>query len=118
MLRFQVAALDEIGTVRASIRDGPKMRHVDRADIAALNAIISELIGAAFDSRVEPPIVVMVETFARLHSIRVRVADYVELVDDPFRLRERILQSLTLAFGQRRNGDGTVDLWAEVPRSP
>jgi hypothetical protein len=117
MLQFQVAALDEIRTVRASIRDEPFARNVVETDIEVLNAVISELIGAAFDSRVQPPIVVTVETFARLHSIRVRVADSVELVDEPFRLRERILQALTLAFGQRRNGDGTVDLWAEVVRT-
>jgi hypothetical protein len=40
----------------------------------------------------------------------------VDLRDQPFALRERVLQSLTLAFGSRRNGDGTVDLWAEVPK--
>ena len=117
MLQFQVAALDEIGTVRASIRDEPFANSVVEADIDVLNAIISELIGAAFDSRVDPPMIVTVETFARLHSIRVRVANDVQLADDPFRLRERILQGLTLAFGQRHNGDGTVDLWAEVERS-
>jgi hypothetical protein len=41
----------------------------------------------------------------------------VDLRDEPFRLRERVLQSLTLAFGSRRNADGTIDLWAEVPAS-
>ena len=117
MLRFQVESLQEIGTVRATIREEPFARAVAWADVAVLNTIISELIGAAFDSRVEPPMVVTVESFARLHSIRVRVASDVDLVDDPFQLRGRVLQGLTLAYGQRRNGDGTVDLWAEVARS-
>ena len=117
MLRFQVASLEEIGTVRATIREEPFTREIAWADIAALNTVISELIGAAFDSRVEPPMVVTVESFALLHSVRVRVANDVDLVDDPFHLRERVLQALTLAYGQRRNGDGTIDLWAEVARS-
>jgi hypothetical protein len=117
MLEFQVAALDEIGTVRASIRDEPFARTVVDTDIEVLNAIISELVTAAFDSCVDPPMIVTLESFAKLHSIRVRVSNDIQLVDDPFRLRERILQGLTLAFGQRNNGDGTVDLWAEVERS-
>jgi hypothetical protein len=117
MLQFDVTAPDQIRSVRTAIREEPFAGDVGGADVEILNTVVSELIGAAFDSGVRPPIVVSVETFARLHSIRVRVADQVELVDDPFRLRERILQALTLAFGQRRNGNGTVDLWAEVARS-
>jgi hypothetical protein len=29
----------------------------------------------------------------------------------------KVLHDVTLAFGQRRNADGTTDLWAEVPRT-
>jgi hypothetical protein len=50
-------------------------------------------------------------------SAPTRCAGPVDLRDEPFRLRERVLQSLTLAFGNRRNADGTIDLWAEVPAS-
>ena len=78
--------------------------------------VVSELLGAAHESAVGSPVVITIERFARLVSVRVRCLHVVDLRDDPFQLRERVLQGLTLAFGQRHNADGTFDFWAEVPR--
>jgi hypothetical protein len=61
--------------------------------------------------------VIMVDTFPRLHGVRLCGIKNVDLQDSPFHLRERVLHALTLAFGQRQNADGTTDLWAEVPRT-
>ncbi len=49
-----------------------------------------------------------------LTSVRLRCPHDVELVEEPYALRDRMLGRLTVAVGRRRNIDGTVDLWAEV----
>ena len=82
-----------------------------------MELIVAELLGAAYDAEVRAPMLVTVDTFPRLHNVRLCGIPNVELSDAPFHLRERVLHALTLAFGQRRNADGTTDLWAEVPRS-
>jgi hypothetical protein len=48
--------------------------------------------------------------------VRVNCGNGLRMRDEPFELRERIIEALTIAYGQRQNGDGTADLWAEVPR--
>ncbi len=91
---------------------------LDEREVQTLELVVGELVAAAYDARLEAPVVVSIQSFPRLHSIRVRGATASMLQEDPFHLRERVLQQLTLAFGQRRNPDGTTDIWAEVPRAP
>lgn len=81
----------------------------------ALTAVVGELLGAAYDSHVTVPVLLTVETFAQLTSVRVHCLRNLTLVDWPFRLRERVLYKFTIAFGQRQNVDGSTDLWAELP---
>ena len=56
--------------------------------------------------------------FARLTSVRVRCPQNVDLRDEPFGIRERVLQGLAFAWGKRTYADGSVDLWAEVANPP
>jgi hypothetical protein len=46
--------------------------------------------------------------------VRVRCPHNVDLRDEPFGIRERVLQGLAFAWGKRTYADGSVDLWAEV----
>ena len=57
-----------------------------------------------------------VELFPRLSSVRVHCPSNVELRDEPFGMRERVLRGFAFAWGKRSYTDGSVDLWAEVAR--
>jgi hypothetical protein len=81
-----------------------------------VQTVANELLGAALESGVGKPVTLSVELFARLTSVRVRCASDVELRDEPFGLRENVLQGLAFAWGKRTYADGSVDLWAEVAR--
>ncbi len=117
MLQLHVESPRRVRRTRQVVRDGLHDWHYAEQDVAVLETVVDELLGAAYESNAEQPIVITVERFARLISVRVRCAGPAELRENPFHLREGLLQSLTLAFGSRRNADGTVDLWAEVPKS-
>lgn len=87
---------------------------VDPFTVAALEVVANELIGAAVETGMREPLVLDVEVFARLTSVRVRCPHNVDLRDEPFGIRERVLQGLAFAWGKRTYADGSVDLWAEV----
>jgi hypothetical protein len=89
---------------------------VDRAHIAAVQTVANELLGAAIQAGIGRPVTLSVELFARLTSVRVHCASDVDLRDEPFGMRENMLQGLAFAWGKRNYGDGSVDLWAEVAR--
>jgi hypothetical protein len=117
MLRLQVTTPRRLAGARKTLREQLRAQGVDDDHVRTLELVVGELSGAAYDADVESPIVITIETFARLHSVRLRGTRNVGLQHgDMFHLRERILQRLTLAFGERRNNDGTTDLWAEVAR--
>ena len=82
----------------------------------ALASVANELLGAALDARVGEPLMLSVELFPRLSSVRVRCPSDVELRDEPFGMRERVLRGFAFAWGKRSYTDGSVDLWAEVAR--
>ena len=82
----------------------------------ALASVANELLGAALDARVGEPLMLSVELFPRLSSVRVRCPSDVELGDEPFGMRERVLRGFAFAWGKRAYTDGSVDLWAEVAR--
>jgi hypothetical protein len=46
-----------------------------------------------------------------------RLIEMVDVHDEPFGVRERLLAGLTFAFGRRGRPDGSVDLWAEIVTS-
>jgi len=88
----------------------------DRAHVHAVQAVANELLAAAVQAGVDRPVTLTVELFARLTSVRVRCASDVDLRDEPFGMRENVLQGLAFAWGKRIYADGSVDLWAEVAR--
>ena len=96
--------------------------HLDRArfgaeHIGAVEAVANELLGAAFDGGVKSGLVLSVETFTLLTSVRVHCPGQVQLRDEPFGLRERVLEGFAFAWGKRVQADGSVDLWAELART-
>src|SRR3954452_20940778 len=116
-IQLRVRSVRQMSTARRAIRGELLERGLDEGDVANGELVLAELLGAAYDSNPQSPMVVTVESFARLHGVRLCGIKEVELRDSPFHLRERVLHTLTLAFGQRRNADGTTDLWAEIPRT-
>ena len=116
MLQLRIRSVGRLGSARQTLRRELRQSGIREDEVATLELVVSELVGVVVESDVSPPILVTIETFPRLHSVRLHHLDNLELKDDPFHLRERVLRSLTLAFGQRRNEDLSTDLWAEVPR--
>jgi hypothetical protein len=90
---------------------------VDGDHILSIELVVAELVAAAVDQEGaarQGAGRLSLELFPLLTSVRLRCPHDVELVDEPFALRDRMLGRLTVAVGRRRNTDGTVDLWAEV----
>ena len=90
---------------------------VDGDHILSIELVVAELVAAAVEregSAQHGAGRLSLELFPLLTSVRLRCPHDVELVDEPFALRDRMLGRLTVAVGRRRNTDGTVDLWAEV----
>jgi hypothetical protein len=99
--------------LRAELEIDPR---ADRLHVEALESVATELLGAALESGVGRQLTLSVELFARLTSVRVRCPSDVDLRDEPFGVRETVLQGLAFAWGKRSYADGSVDLWAEVAR--
>jgi hypothetical protein len=91
-------------------------RGVEPAHIRDVELVADELVGAAFESGIRKPLTLRIELLARLTSVRVCCPSSVELRDEPFGIRERVLQKLAFAWGIRSYGNGPVDLWAEIAR--
>lgn len=106
----------QLTVARRWLRDGINERAVEPDHTDALESVATELLGAAIDSGVRKPVTLSVEVFARLTSVRVRCPDNADIRDEPFGLRQRVLQGLAFAWGKRSYADGSVDLWAEVAR--
>jgi hypothetical protein len=88
----------------------------DRLHVEAVQTVANELLTAALQAGIGKPLTLSVELFARLTSVRVRCPADVDLRDEPFGMRENVLQGLAFAWGKRTYADGSVDLWAEVAR--
>jgi hypothetical protein len=109
-------AATQIRTARSAVRAHLGNERYGPDQIDAVEAVVSELLGAAFDSGVREPIQLSVESFALLTSVRVHCSRNVQLRDEPFGIRERVLGGFAFAWGKRQRGDGSVDLWAELAR--
>jgi hypothetical protein len=101
--QLEVRSIRQRSSARRAVREELRDRGVSEQEIVNVELVVGELLGAAHDSEVRSDMTVMIETFPRLHSVRLCGIPNVH--------------ALTLAFGERRNADGTTDLWAEVPRS-
>jgi hypothetical protein len=118
VIRIAVSsAKSQLREARHTIRDRLSEDHeMPRAHIEALEAVASELLGAAFETGFRDALMLSIEPFALLTSVRVHCTSDVELRDEPFGLRERVLHGHAFAWGKRAYVDGSVDLWAEVAR--
>jgi hypothetical protein len=106
----------ELRTARHTLRASLDDARLGTEHIGAVEAVANELLGAACATEVDDELVLSVETFARLTSVRVRCPKNVQLRDDPFGIRERVLGGFAFAWGKRQRVDGSVDLWAELAR--
>src|SRR5262249_51354995 len=107
----------QLRSTRHALRDRLESQRVEQRHVDAVEAVASELLGAAFEAggaRALPP---PVEAVSLLTRVRVDRPPNVRLRDEPFGVRERVLEGLAFAWGKRRYGDGSVDLWAEVARN-
>ena len=117
MIEIRVApASSQLRNVRRAVRAHLGDERFDGEHIAAVEAVANELLGAAFDGGVRSGLVLSVETFTLLTSVRVHCPSHVQLRDEPFGLRERVLEGFAFAWGKRIHHDGSVDLWAELAR--
>jgi hypothetical protein len=107
----------QLRSTRHALRDRLESQRVEQRHVDAVEAVASELLGAAFEAGGSESLTLTVEIFALLTSVRVSCPRNVELRDEPFGVRERVLEGLAFAWGKRRYGDGSVDLWAEVARN-
>jgi hypothetical protein len=82
----------------------------------AVEAVVGEFLGTVIESGTTGVVELRVENFPLLTSVRLQCPSDMRLRDDPFGLRERVLERLTVAVGSRRTLDGRAELWAEVPR--
>jgi anti-sigma regulatory factor (Ser/Thr protein kinase) len=101
---------------RESVRDQLAESGYNHDDIATVETVVAELLGAAVESGATGVVSLTVQSFPLLTNVRVRCPGDVKLHTEPLRLRERILERLTVGVGHRKNLDNTCDLWAEVPR--
>ena len=109
-------AATQIRNARSAVRTHLGDEHYEPEQIHAIETVVSELLGAALDGGVREPLVLSVESFALLTSVRVHCSRNVQLRDEPFGIRERVLGGFAFAWGKRRCTDGSVDLWAELAR--
>jgi hypothetical protein len=84
--------------------------------IAAVELVASELLGAALEAGNAEPLTLSVELFTLITSVRVRCPRGAELRDEPYGMRERVLEGVAFAWGKREYVDRSVDLWAEVAK--
>ena len=117
MIKIEFVPLPtELRAARRELRANLDTERLGAEHIGAVEAVANELLGAACATRVKEPLVLSVETFPRLTSVRVHCPRNVGLRDDPFDVHERVLGGFAFAWGKRRHTDGSVDLWAELAR--
>jgi hypothetical protein len=109
-------ASTQLRSARSAVRTHLGREHYGAEEIRAVEAVVSELLGAALDGGVHEPLELSVESFALLTSIRVHCSRAIHLRDEPFGIRERVIGGYAFAWGQRRREDGSIDLWAELAR--
>jgi ethanolamine ammonia-lyase large subunit len=107
----------ELRSARQAVRTGLTNEGLGTSDAQAVVAVVNELVSAARECRVTSPLALTIVTYGRLTSVRVRCDRDVDVHDEPFGVRERLLGGLTFAFGRRGRPDGSVDLWAEIVTS-
>ncbi len=106
----------ELSEARRTVRTGLERQDIEGEHVGDVVVVVDELISAARECDVTKPVELTVTTYALMTSVRLRCDRNVELRDGPFDIRERLIERLVIGFGRRRREDGSVDLWAEIPR--
>jgi hypothetical protein len=109
-------ASGQLRSARRAVRAHMDPARFDAEHIGAVEAVANELLGAAFDGGAKAGLVLSVETFTLLTSVRVHCPNLLHLRDEPFGMRERVLEGFAFAWGTRIHANGSVDLWAELAR--
>ncbi|MCU1426711.1 MAG: hypothetical protein JWL83_711 [Actinomycetia bacterium] len=117
MIEIEANNVRDIRRVREDVRNALEGNDHDRPHAADVSAVVHELLVAAFELHTAGPVVVRIENFSLLTSVRLQCSSRLDLRDSQFDLRERVLTALTIAFGTRVTADGGTELWAEVPRA-
>jgi hypothetical protein len=102
---------------RIAVRDRMARMGCEDEHTHAVETVVGELLGTVIESGSSGVVELRVEHFPLLTSVRLQCPPETRLRDDPFGLRERVLERLTVAVGSRRTLDGRVELWAEIPRT-
>ena len=117
MIEIDVAPVAaQLGNARRAVRAHLGGGRFDGEHITAVEAVANELLGAAFDGGAKDHLVLRIETFTLLTSVRVHCPRNLHMRDEPFGIRERVLGGFAFAWGKREHRDGSVDLWAELAR--
>jgi hypothetical protein len=103
-------------TARGTLRQRLGAQDIRADHIAALELVASELLGAALEAGNAEPLTLSVKLFTLISSVRVRCPRGGELRDEPYGIRERVLEGVAFAWGKREYVDRSVDLWAEVAK--
>ena len=111
-----VASAGDLGVTRRALRLRLRALGLGDATVAAVEQAATELLGAVFERAGFEPVDLMVSCYRLLVSVRVSSRRPVDLGDEPFGLRERVVSGVAFAWGRRVQADGSVDLWAEVAR--
>jgi hypothetical protein len=111
-----VRSAADLSKARAGLGTSLREFGLPESHIQAVEAVANELLVTALEAGAAP-VRLYVKPFELLTSVRVRCDRVIDVPDDPFEIRGRILQSLSVAFGLRDNLNGTADLWAEVDRA-
>jgi hypothetical protein len=101
---------------RGTLRQQLGAQDIRDDHIGALELVASELLGAALEAGNAEPLTLSVKLFALISSVRVRCPKGGELRDEPYGIRERVLEGVAFAWGKREYTDRSVDLWAEVAK--
>ena len=117
MIEIDVApSPSQLRNVRGALRVGLEETRLENEHIEGILAVATELLGVALEGRVKGHLVLSVDTFTLLTSVRVHCPTQVQLRDEPFGIRDRVLGGFAFAWGKRQHVDGSVDLWAELAK--
>ena len=118
MLQIGVTSIaHQCRDARRAVRNRLARVGIEAEHVAIVEEIVQELLVAVFDSHVTDPIILTVTPSEDLTHVSVKAPSAIRLRDEPFGLRERILDKLTVDHGQHLHANGNVDLWAAVARS-
>jgi hypothetical protein len=117
MLQIGVTSIaHQCRDARRAVRNRLAQAGIEADHVAIVEEVVQELLVAVFDSQVTDPIILTVTSSEDLTHVSVKAPRPVTVRDEPFGLRERILDKLTVDHGQQCHANGSVDTWAAVAR--